>query len=54
MTEKTETTEAKQDDSAKLEKQTKQNRVAKPEIPANVVRTEMPDGTVLLNAVAEA
>ena len=56
MTEKTESAEATSTAAAteaKLEKVTKPNRTAKPELPANVVRTELAHGTVLFNALAE-
>ncbi|MGO1069491.1 hypothetical protein [Lysobacter sp. CA199] len=47
MTDKTESTT-----DAKLEALVKPTKTAKAELPANVVKTELAHGTVLLNATA--
>ncbi|WP_408953181.1 hypothetical protein [Lysobacter sp. Hz 25] len=47
MTDKTESTP-----DAKLETLVKPTKTAKSELPANVIKTELAHGTVLLNAVA--
>lgn len=55
MTDKTETpadaTKAAEE-AAKLDKQTRPARSAKEELPANVVVTKEPNGTVIRNAVS--
>lgn len=54
MTDKTETNEAAKaaETAAKADRQTRPARSAKEELPANVIVTELPNGTVIRNAVS--